>query len=125
MNTELEIKMFKYIMNKNRRDRFVWHVSSEKRRDKIFADLRDDRHFDKSKTSQVDHPETIVKFLKKHKVSRGIYIISDDYEIDGRTVSIDQLEKDDFWRGEEIIGFSHVAKVGFFKNHEEWYYTIK
>jgi hypothetical protein len=125
MDTELEIEMFKFMISRNRCERFQWHVSSKKRRNKIFDDLRDIRYFDKSKVVEVSGPQDVLQFLKENKATNEIYIISSESEIDGEFVTVSIMAKNDFWASEEIIGFNEAARVGFFKNHEDWYYVIK
>ena len=125
MDTELEIQIFKIFIAKNRQDRFEWNLSSAKRRTKIFDDLRDTRHFDESKLTEVDGADSILDFLKSKNVTKKIYIVSSDEDLDGKTVTIDRLKETDFWESQEIVGYSKAAKVGFFKNHEDWFYLIK
>lgn len=125
MNVDLEIEFFQRFIASSRRDRFKWHVSNPKRRDKIFADLRDTRHFNQSKLSQVDCSDDVVEFLKANQVSKEIYVISTDENLDGKLVSIQRLGEFEFWMPGEVIGYCKNAKVGFFKNHEEWFYLLQ
>ena len=125
MDLEIETAFFKRFIAKNRKDRFVWNLASAKRRDKIFEDLRDTRHFDDSKITQVECSDDVVKFLRDNRITKSIYIISSDEDLDGREISIGQMMEPKFWMPEEILGFCKEANVGFFKNHEEWYFLLK
>lgn len=122
MNSELEKEIVSKFIAPNRKDRFLWNLGSPKRRNKIFDDLRDTRHFKEGLCNEVDGPEEVLKHLGVN--SGEIYVISSETKYDGKQVDLRELEKIEFWEAEEIIGYDSKSKKGFFVNHESWFFTI-
>ena len=124
MNQEIEKELFSQFIASNRKDRFLWHVESKKRREKIFDDLRDIRHFNENKCKEVESPEDIINYFKSKIKAKNLYIISSDEDYDGKEITISELENNDFWQSNEIIGYDIKSKKGFFVNHESWFYIL-
>ena len=125
MSQEIEKQLFFQFIAPNRKDRFFWHIESKKRRrNKLFDDLRDIRHFKEELCKEVDSPAEIIKFLKLEAKAKTLYIISSDEAYDAKEVNISELQKIDFWNANEIIGFDIKSRKGFFVNHESWFYVL-
>lgn len=117
MNQAMEIELFTQFIAKHR-------VASPKRRNKIFADLRDTRYFDDAKCKEVASPQDIIDFLRSKAKTKRLYLICSSKDYDGQEVTLDALDNDAFWLAEEILGYDPALKRGFFVNHEGWYYVL-
>lgn len=128
MNLQLERELFQRFLHKDKVDRFLWLLESPKRRNRIFDDLRDIRYFDEKSceelTSQDKSPAIIIERLKKLGVKNVVYIISDDDDLDGTEQNLESFIKAKLWQTEEVLGYCRKSKVGFFKNHEGWFYIL-
>ncbi|WP_339683477.1 hypothetical protein [Gimesia maris] len=128
MNLQRERELFQRFLRKEKVDRFVWMLESPKRRNKIFDDLRDIRYFDEKSceelTNQEKSPATIIERLKNLGVKSVVYIISDDDDFDGTEQDLEPFINAKLWHTEEVLGYCSKSKVGFFKNHEGWFYIL-
>jgi hypothetical protein len=129
MNFELEKDIVTRFIDKKRQGRFLWLIESPKRRHRIFDDLRDTRYFDKRYTHEITGPEKftgpLIKTLTGLGVKGSIYIICSESEYDGTYQDMAGFLQSHLWDIEEIVGFSEVSKIGFFKNHEDWFYILQ
>ncbi len=129
MNLEIEKEIFKQFLDKDRKKRFLWMIESPKRRDRIFEDLRDERYFDENSIHEVEGAEKftkpIIKRLKSLGMGRNIYVICSDDEHDGTQQEMSPFIEEYLWGIDEIIGYCSKSKVGFFKNHEDWFFILR
>ncbi len=125
VNLEIERELFRQFIASNRIDRYLWHLENEKRRDRIFGDLRDTSYFNQKKITEVESEKEIFEFLRDRNIDKEIYLICSEEEIDGSLVHLSELDDQRYWSAEEILGYSRDQKVGFFKNHEWWFYILK
>ncbi len=128
MDLQLEIEIFKRFLQKEKVERFLWMLESPQRRQRIFDDLRDVRYFDmkmcQELTGQDKMPLVIIERLKTLGVKDTIYTISSDEEYDGTSQALEPLINEKLSHIEEVIGYCRKSKVGFFKNHEDWFYLL-
>ena len=129
MNTELEKQIVENFIQRKRQDRFLWMIESSKRWKRIFDDLRDTRYFEERATEELSGQEKfsgpIVRKLKSLGIRESIYLICSEEDLDGTFQSTEEFIEDHLWEVEEVIGYCPISKIGFFKNHEAWFYILR
>ncbi|HCO22690.1 hypothetical protein [Gimesia maris] len=128
MDLQLEQELYQRFLQKEKVARFLWMLESPERRSRIFEDLRDVRYFDEKSyeelTGQDKSPTMIIDRLKNLGVMSVIYIISSNEDDDGTEQVLEPYINTKIWQTEEVIGYCRKSKVGFFKNHEGWFYLL-
>jgi len=66
----------------------------------------------------------IIDRLKKLGVRNLVYVISSDADDDGTEQVLESFINTKLWQTEEVLGYCRKSKVGFFKNHEGWFYLL-
>ncbi len=128
MDLQLEQELYQRFLQKEKVARFLWMLESPERRSRIFEDLRDVRYFDEKSyeelTGQDKSPTMIIDRLKNLGVMSVIYIISSNEDDDGTEQVLEPYINAKLWHTEEVLGYCSKSKVGFFKNHEGWFYIL-
>ncbi|MCA9006508.1 MAG: hypothetical protein KDA70_14650 [Planctomycetaceae bacterium] len=128
MDLQLERELYERFLHKEKVDRFLWMLKSPERRERIFDELRDTRYFNEESyeelSGQDKNPTMIIDRLKKLGVRNLVYVISSDDDDDGTEQVLEPFINTKIWQTEEVLGYCKKSKVGFFKNHEGWFYLL-
>ncbi|MCA9020959.1 MAG: hypothetical protein KDA74_12505 [Planctomycetaceae bacterium] len=128
MDLQLERELYERFLHKEKVDRFLWMLKSPERRERIFDELRDTRYFNEESyeelSGQDKNPTMIIDRLKKLGVRNLVYVISSDADDDGTEQVLEPFINTKIWQTEEVLGYCKKSKVGFFKNHEGWFYLL-
>lgn len=119
-NIELEIKVIKKFINKDKQDRYIQFVSLQKNRQKFISDLS---HFNFLKWDLFDdvngnEENIIIGALQKNHVDyKSCYVISENVDIDTKTLEVKEAIK-------ETIGFG-MGTILVFGNAEMIFYECE
>jgi hypothetical protein len=96
MNIPLEIKVIEKYIDKNKQERYIKFVSSDKNRSKFINDLAHFKHlkwelFDKIESSEIEKVTSVVKQIKP-PIS-NCYVISENPLIDTKILTIEDALK--------------------------------
>lgn len=130
-NIELETKVIKKFVEKNKLERYIWCISSDKNRSKFtnklahFNDFQWNK-FDELKGDTLTIISEISSRLKLLKINSRCYIISEDDNLDGTT-----WEMKDIFDSENLSnGFGSILVFGnadliYFRDEDHCQYVSK
>ncbi|MEQ8855427.1 hypothetical protein [Gimesia sp.] len=128
MNRQLETEIFQRFIQKAKVDRFLWMLESPGRRRRIFDDLRDLRYFNRDSceelTGAAKESNALIERLTSLQVRDPLYLICSDEDYDGTEQGLIPFVRERLWQIDEVIGYCRQSCVGFFKNHEGWFYIL-
>ena len=114
-NLDLEIKLIKRTVVKGKQDRYIQFVSKGGNRQKFIDRLSHFKDFNLDLFEKVNGNTSnkIISVLKEHKLeSRNCYIISENGDIDTKTLTIaDAIDEIDGYRTGTILVFGDVSMV--------------
>lgn len=115
-------------VQKDRRGRFVELLTKPKRyNDGLWDLLHDPRYFEPENIIKIPSmertPELIYDRLKKLGFQNQCFVISTDWEIDGKVLPTMKALK--VSGDQDTLLFCTVSKIGYYEGHEGWCYILR
>ncbi len=112
-NIELEAKVIKQFVEKNKHEIYIWSINSVKNRNKFTSKLAHFNEFqwgkfDKLKGDSKEVLRDIFLRLRLLKLSSVCYIISEDTDLDGKTYDLEYI----FTSGDLYKGYGSILVFG-------------
>lgn len=128
MNKEYLSEIIKLFVVKEKHNRFLEFISSPKKyNDFLHELLNDPRNIDTKCVAEelqgYQENSEIIRKLRKLGAGKEAYIVSEDWDVDGKSGSLEDIIKLVSGGGE--IVYCLGTKLGYYEGHENWRYILQ
>lgn len=128
MNKDYLIQIIEIFVVKEKHNRFLEFLSSNKKYDDFLHELLNDpRNINPSciaeKLKGYQEKSEIVQKLRQLGAGKEAYIVSENWEADGKTGGLEEIVS--LVHGGGDIVYCLDSKTGYYEGHEGWRYILK